>query len=343
MSAKVRYFRIGVFITSALAITIIGVVALTGGRWFKKLSSFESYFDESVQGLAVGSPIKYRGVQVGTVESISFVGDVYAHELSKETLSRYGRYVIVSMSATDLAPHLTEKEKEERRENYVTAGLRVRLAQQGLTGLVYIEADYLDPREYPAMEVPWTPRAVYLPSAPSTVTLLGAALHNITRQLEKADIHKVTADLDTLLIEATKSFRDANLALLSNQTSQMLAESQHVAHQIRRLVDGREVNIILSEAAATMEGMRDVVTQWSEISRQIKNASDKFPATATRLERSVRQIDMLLGKKTPDIEQTIDSLRVTADNFRELSENAKRYPAQMFLGGPPPRAGSTKR
>jgi ABC-type transporter Mla subunit MlaD len=123
----------------------------------------------------------------------------------------------------------------------------------------------------------------------------------------------------------------------------MLAESQHVAHQIRRLVDGREVNIILSEAAATMEGMRDVVTQWSEISRQIKNASDKFPATATRLERSVRQIDMLLGKKTPDIEQTIDSLRVTADNFRELSENAKRYPAQMFLGGPPPRAGSTKR
>jgi hypothetical protein len=52
---------------------------------------------------------------------------------------------------------------------------------------------------------------------------------------------------------------------------------------------------------------------------------------------------MLLAKKTMDVEQTIDSLRVTADNFRELSENAKRYPAQVFLGGPPPRAGSAKR
>ena len=88
MSAQASYFRIGVFLMSAIAITIVGMVALGGGRWFKNIESFESYFDESVQGLTVGSPIKYRGVQVGTVESVTFVGDVYGDQMSEEALSR---------------------------------------------------------------------------------------------------------------------------------------------------------------------------------------------------------------------------------------------------------------
>jgi phospholipid/cholesterol/gamma-HCH transport system substrate-binding protein/paraquat-inducible protein B len=343
MSAKARYFRVGVFIMSALAILIVGIVTLSGGKWFKNLESFESYFDESVQGLAVGSPIKIRGVQVGTVDSIMFVGDVYAHQMSEEALARYGRYVIVSMIATNLAPHLTEKEKEERRTSYVTAGLRIRLAQQGITGLVYVEADYMDPKEYPPLDVPWTPRTTYLPSAPSTVTVLGTALHNITRDLEKADIHKVTADVDILVLEATKSIKDANLALLSTQASQVLAESNRITHELSRLVESREVKTIISDAASVMHGMREVVADWSEISKQTKLASERFPETSSRLERIVRHLDMLLAKKAPDIEQTIDSLRLTADNLRELSENAKQYPAQIFLGGPPPRVGSAKR
>ena len=328
---------------SGLAVTIVGIVALGGGRWFKTLESFESYFDESVQGLTVGSPIKYRGVQVGTVESVTFVGDVYADQMSEEALLRYGRYVVVSMTATDLAPHLTDQEKEERRESYVTAGLRVRLAQQGITGLVYVEADYLDPNEYPPLQVPWTPRRTYLPSAPSTVSVLGAALHNITKDLEKADIQKVTADFDSLVLEATKSIKDANLPLLSNQAGEVLAESKRITHDVSRLLESREVKAILSDAVSVMHGMREIVTDWSEISKQTKLASNRFPEISSRLERSLRHVDMLLAKKTTDIEQTIDSLRVTADNFRELSENGKRYPAQMFLGGPPPQAGSAKR
>jgi DNA integrity scanning protein DisA with diadenylate cyclase activity len=193
------------------------------------------------------------------------------------------------------------------------------------------------------LEVPWTPRTTYLPSAPSTVTVLAGALHNIAKDLEQADIHKVTADVDTLVLEAMKSIKDANLPLLSNQASQVLGESNLITHELRGLVASREVKTILSDTASVMRGMKEVVADWSEISKQAKLASERFPEMSSRLERSVRQVDMLLDKKTMDVEQTIDSLRVTADNFRELSENAKRYPAQVFLGGPPPRAGSAKR
>lgn len=344
MSAKANYYKIGVFIVLGLVTLIIAMVALSGGKWFKKVVYWESYFDESVQGLAVGSPIKYRGVQVGTVEAIGFVGDVYGAELGKEDLQRYGRYVLVRGAAADLNPHLTQEEKEAERGGRITAGLRVRLASQGVTGVVYLEADYLDPEEYPALEeVPWKPHAAYLPSAPSSVSILGTALHTIARDLEKADIHTITRHLDNLVLEMTKSVKDTNVQALSSQTGRVLAEIERIAQQGRRVMERPELTTIVSDTARTMEGAKNLVMELSQISKQIKIASDRFPDASNRLERSVRRVDTLLANKSQDIEETVENLRVMSENLREITDNAKRYPAQVFLGEPPPRAGATKR
>lgn len=343
MSAKADYFKIGVFIVSALAVTVTAIVALSGGKWFKKVVYWESYFDESVQGLAVGSPIKYRGVQVGTVEAIGFVGDVYGEELGKEDLRHYGRYILVRGSSADLMPHLTQEEKEEERGGRISAGLRVRLASQGVTGVVYLEADYLDPAEYPALQVPWKPQSIYMPSAPSSVSVLGTALHTIARDLEKADIHTITRHLDGLVLEVTKVVKDLNVQGLSSQTGRVLDELERTAQQGRRVMERPELTTILSDTAYTMEGAKKLIMELSQISKQIKIASDRFPEASNRLEKSVRRVDTLLANKSQDIEETIENLRVVSANLRELTDNAKRYPAQVFLGGPPPRAESTKR
>lgn len=342
MSAKANYFKIGVFILSALTLGVIAIVVLSKDQWFKHGLYWETYFDESVQGLAVGSPVKYRGVQLGTVESIEFVRDVYGPELSKEDLLRYGRYVLVRGMVTE-PTYLTEEAKELERGGMFTAGLRVRLASQGITGLVYLEADYLDPKEYPALAVPWKPRRAYAPSAPSTVSVLGAALHNIARDLEKADIHKLTGDLDSLVLEVTNVVKEANLQALSSQTGHVLAEFQGIAQQVRRLVESREFNSIITDAAHTMAGTKDLVAELSQTTKQIKMASDKFPDASARLERTIRRVDTLLANKSQDIEETVENLRVVSENLRELTDHAKRYPAQVFLGEPPPRAGSAKR
>lgn len=343
MSAKANYQKIGIFIVSGLATLIIAIVVLSGGKWFKKVVYWETYFDESVQGLAVGSPIKYRGVQIGTVDEIGFVGDVYGAELSKEDLQRYGRYILVRGAAADLNPHLTEEEKESERGDMITVGLRVRLASQGVTGVVYLEGDYLDPQQYPALQVPWKPQASYLPSAPSNLSVLGAALHTIARDLEKADIHTIAGHLDNLVLEVTKVVKDTNVQALSTQTGRVLAELERAAQQGRRVLERPELITIVSDAARTMEGARNLVMELSHISKQIKIASDRLPDASNRLEKSLRRVDTLLANKSQDIEDTVENLRVMSENLREITDNAKRYPAQVFLGEPPPRAGATKR
>lgn len=343
MSAKANYFKIGAFILSALTITVIAIVVLSGDRWFKKVMYWESYFDESVQSLAVGAPIKYRGVQIGTVEAIEFVGDVYGQDLSTEDRLRYGRYVRVIGSAIHATPHLSKEEGEASLASSIVSGLRVRLTSQGVTGVVYVEADYFDPKVYPALKVPWKPRYQYMPSAPSTVTVLGAALQSIARDLEKTDFHTVIRDFNTLVLEMTKLVNGTNVHVLSSQTSQVLAEFQGLAQQARRVVGSREFTTVLSDGARTVAGARDLIMELSQTSKQIRLASDKLPDASLRLERSLRRVDTLLANRSQDVEETIENLRVTSENLRELAENAKRYPAQLFLGEPPPQAGSTKR
>lgn len=344
MSAKANYFKIGVFILSALTIAVVAIVVLSGGKWFRKhVVYWETYFDESVQGLAVGTPIKYRGVQVGTVDKIDFVGDEYGSDLSKQDLLRYGRYVVVTGSATDVAPHLTEEEKQAARATKIAAGLRARLASPGVTGVVYLEVDYLDPKEYPVMEVPWKPQLAYVPSAPSTATVLGGALHNIARDLEKADIHKITSDLDMLLLEVMKLVKETDLPHMTSQIGQILAEFQVTAQQVRRFVESPEFKTMIADAGSTVEETKHLIVNLSQASKQIMIGSEKFPEALTRWDTSARRVDTLLSNKSQDIEETVENLRVVSENLRELTDNAKRYPAQVFLGEPPPRAGSAKR
>ena len=69
---EARYFKIGVFVLSSLAIGIVFLVAFAGGGKGPALM-FETYIEESVQGLEVGSPVRIQGVPIGRVESIGFV------------------------------------------------------------------------------------------------------------------------------------------------------------------------------------------------------------------------------------------------------------------------------
>ena len=73
---------------------LLGVllVMLGGGSLFQKPIIVETVFDESVQGLDVGSPVKLRGVIIGEVRSIGFTYTRY--QLDKPISERL-RYVMV--------------------------------------------------------------------------------------------------------------------------------------------------------------------------------------------------------------------------------------------------------
>jgi len=75
MSKKVNKTVIGVFVVGALVLLMCSIVVFGSGELFKRTNKFVLYFDGSVKGLAIGAPVMFRGVSIGTVKDISLIYD----------------------------------------------------------------------------------------------------------------------------------------------------------------------------------------------------------------------------------------------------------------------------
>lgn len=70
MNAKTNYTLVGAFVLVSVALIIFFVIWLLHPANEQEMQSYRIDFTESVSGLNVDSPVKYRGVTVGKVKSI---------------------------------------------------------------------------------------------------------------------------------------------------------------------------------------------------------------------------------------------------------------------------------
>lgn len=64
---------IGIFVVGALALFVIAIAVFGSGALFRQSDKYVIYFDKSVKGLSVGSPVICKGVKVGNVSAISLI------------------------------------------------------------------------------------------------------------------------------------------------------------------------------------------------------------------------------------------------------------------------------
>ena len=76
MSKPASKTLIGVFVLGALALAVIALVIFGSGKFFERRITYVMYFDGSVKGLNIGSPVVFRGVKIGSVKDIELKADV---------------------------------------------------------------------------------------------------------------------------------------------------------------------------------------------------------------------------------------------------------------------------
>ena len=130
---KASYFKIGLFIIVGTIIGAIGVVALGVGTIFQKKVLVETYIDESVQGLDVGSSVKFRGVQVGKVETISLTSAEYPTK-RRYVLVRIGLTTKIFLADAGVAKFPGRSRKRFTRPTGVPRRHRRGLYRGGLSG-----------------------------------------------------------------------------------------------------------------------------------------------------------------------------------------------------------------
>jgi phospholipid/cholesterol/gamma-HCH transport system substrate-binding protein/paraquat-inducible protein B len=259
MSAEARYFRVGAFVLTGALLIGSCTVILGGGDYFSEKLVLETYFDESVQGLEVGSPLKLRGVQLGSVSKIEFVSDEYSFRSTRDALE-YGSKVRVVMEFKPLNEGEEEQERRRRIETLIERGLRLRLTSVGITGTSFIEADFLDPERFPTMEIAWRPKNLYIPSAPSAIATITSSAERIFARLENTEIEKLVKDIDTLVVNLNGAVEQTNLAKLQGELESMLGDARIMLAGVNRLVasSAYDLEATLENSRVAAENLRDL-------------------------------------------------------------------------------------
>lgn len=73
METNKHYFTVGLFLLLTIFAIAIFSIWVAGGYDNRKYTVYRIHFTESVNGLNIGSPVKFRGVQVGKVETMTIV------------------------------------------------------------------------------------------------------------------------------------------------------------------------------------------------------------------------------------------------------------------------------
>jgi len=346
MSQRANYFKLGLFVIGGIVAGVLVLVIIGSGRWFERKVIIETYFKESVQGLDLGSKLKYRGVTIGEVTRITFTYTKYQQDLP---ITQRERYVMVE---AQVQPRLLggraaagDMTNPENAQMEVDKGLRLRLAQQGITGLAYLEMDYVEPAP-PVLPINWVPENVYIPSAPSTVTAIVNAAQDIMEKLHRLDFEATVARIDKLLdttneriasVDVKKLQQRADVTLaklestldqlqakkLSDEASALLTELRQSNAELKKTLANPALQKIPEDTAAAMQRVKELVSD------------PKLQRTITSLDRIMGRFDRIFGSTDTDLATSIENLRQITDNLRDLTEETKRYPASVIFGGPP--------
>lgn len=323
MSAKANYFKIGLFVIIATLIAVIIVIVLGAGMLFREEVMVETYIDGSVQGLDVGAPVKFRGVKVGEVREITLPRIAY-----KLRQTAYP-YVIVRFTIDWGLIGVEKKERKEFLSRLKVAteefGLRVRLASQGLTGVAYLEADWLDPERFPPLEFDWEPKYPVIPSAPSTLTAIKESIDKISSSLEKVNFEELADDVKGTLNAIEEKVEGIDTKGISDNVVDLLKEVRLTDKRLKQILDKPEIDDALSDLRETMANAKTLTG----------SLSNKLPETVAEIRKAIRRIDNMISSQQYDIEVMIENLRLISSNIRELTENIKRYPSEIIFGKPP--------
>ncbi|HPW22304.1 MAG TPA: MlaD family protein [Smithellaceae bacterium] len=176
MASRASKFLIGLFVIIGSVMAAITIIWVGAADFFTKGSVYVTYFDESVQGLQVDSAVKYRGVDVGKVQSIKVAPD--------------GRLIEVAMKV-DLSTELQSR---------VEAQLRT----AGITGIVFIELDQIrDSEKSNALEINFEPDYPVIPSRRSEISRFLEDTNEIMESIKAIDFKGLSDQLKetTLAVE----------------------------------------------------------------------------------------------------------------------------------------------
>jgi paraquat-inducible protein B len=333
------YFRVGLLILAAIGLGIGFVLFLTANRPGQESFIVETYLRESVTGLDTGAPVRFRGVAVGRVTQIA-IANVEYRDAAFTTLRDQAALILVRFSLDSRRFGIQATEANLRR--LADEGLRVRLASQGVTGVSYLEMDFVDTQRFPPLQVAWQAAHPIVHPMPSTIAQVQTAAEALLARLERVPVEALLNDIASLVAELRNQLSPEGGA------TGVIAEARATLGAIRGAVDGAGVPAAVAELRGVAEELRRLIGSeelrgaFADVGRaaaDLRIAIARLPAAIQGVEAAVRSARIATADTSAELAPLLRDLRTAAANLRDVTETLRRSPSQAILGAPPPPPG----
>jgi len=203
VSKKISKTAIGAFVVGAIVLTVALLVIVGSGKFFATTAPCVFYFKGSVQGLSVGSPIKFKGVQIGEVTDIKMI-------LNQDSME-----IDIPVQALLYPERIILAEGQHYKSSLkpaIDAGLRAQLQMQSLiTGQLMIALDFHE--DPPPAKYQGDGRLDEIPTIPTVIEQLSETIKKIKFDELIASFTRTADGLDKLvndpdIEESIDNFKD---------------------------------------------------------------------------------------------------------------------------------------
>ena len=289
-----QYYRLGLFVMIGAA-ALVAVILVFGARnLFTKTITAETYIKESVQGLDVGAPVRFRGVRIGQISFIGLTGSIYEEKIPP---AQRKQYVLVRMQL-DLGDRSREFD-DDYLEKLVRDGLRAQIRGQGITGVNYMELDFVtDPSKLRELPFTWTPDYPVVPSQPSPVNILLDNVEAALQNFNHLNLGETQKNVDLLLTNLNGMIAGSDGK--GNGLNESVKELNQLMNKLNRATENQELMVMVEQLTASIVVLRQTLT--------------------------TMQGDLTISD---------DNVRQITDNVNDLSQKASQYPSWVLFGQPP--------
>lgn len=324
---------VGLFVLGAIFLAAGTLIFVGSTGLFSREVRCVLYFDESVNGLYVGAPIKYKGVPIGRVS------DIRIHYNQPENSAAVP--VFVRIDARRLEGELGKGLEPDGPQLFgtpISNGLRGMLQLESfITGQLFIELDYVADAETGAPRFRQI-EPVYpeIPTVPSIMARLGTETTDLFARLSSLDYRGLVEE--TLSLVRTVRERIAPL-----QTEKLQADLQEVLVSARDWLDPRRMEKLTGELSETLRSVRTT----SDAARgELDSLSGSAASLAARtenvlkgMESLVEEVDLLVETGSPlrrDLESALTDFADLSRHLAELIRLLERNPSSLLRGRPAP-------
>lgn len=301
MSRKANPTLIGAFVLGAIAITILAVYFFAKQTLFTKTDKYILYFPQSINGLDIGSSVKFKGVEIGWVDNIF---------LQFETNSTVVPVIInvPRKKAMDVKTISSILLNRQLLLNEISRGLRGSLDLQSfLTGKYFIELDYFpdDPAVFLGKNPPYTE----IPTVYSNYEKMWDAIKDTFQKISKVDFVDISEHIKSVAKKLDIKLDELNFKEINDKLISAMESLRSMSSNIDKHIDPLS----------------------TDLKQTLTNASKAFES----LKQAASSVDNLVSADAPyggQLTNTLDEISKAAHSIRNLADFLERNPNSLLTG-----------